>query len=61
MKKLFIAICLLSLLTACSSASDTTEEIIIVDSPSTSNGEPEENAKDGTLYNKKNNEEKNQN
>ncbi|WP_339146976.1 MULTISPECIES: hypothetical protein [unclassified Sutcliffiella] len=60
MKKLLISFCLLTLLTACSSASDTTEEIIIVDSPSTPNGEPEENAKDGTLYTKKNNEEKNQ-
>ncbi len=56
MKKLFVAFCLLSLLTACSSASDTTEEIIIVDNPSTSNGEIEENTKDGTLYTKKNDE-----
>lgn len=53
MKKIFLTFCLISLLTACSSASDTTEEIIIVDSPGTSNDETNENSKDGTLYTKK--------
>ncbi|KMJ60218.1 hypothetical protein AB685_05165 [Bacillus sp. LL01] len=60
MKKLFVVFCLLSLLTACSSASDTTEEIIIVDPPN-SESESRDNAKDGTLYTKKNEENKNEN
>ncbi|WP_010196117.1 membrane lipoprotein lipid attachment site-containing protein [Bacillus sp. m3-13] len=60
MKKLVTAFCLLTFLTACSSGSESTEEIIIVDNPSTSNN-TEENVKDGTLYTKKdeNEDEKN--
>ncbi|MCM3619213.1 membrane lipoprotein lipid attachment site-containing protein [Sutcliffiella horikoshii] len=58
MKKLLVAFCFLSLLTACSSSSDTTEEIIIVDTPDTKehSSENPDNAKDGTLYMKEKNE-----
>ncbi|MGD6774441.1 hypothetical protein [Sutcliffiella horikoshii] len=56
MKKLVTAFCLLTFLTACSSGSESTEEIIIVDNPSTSNN-TEENVKDGTLYTKKDEDE----
>ncbi|MGD6872646.1 hypothetical protein ACQCU1_10645 [Sutcliffiella horikoshii] len=57
MKKLVTAFCLLTFLTACSSGSESTEEIIIVDNPSTSNN-TDENVKDGTLYTKKDEDEK---
>ena len=58
MKKLVLALCLLTLLTACSSGSESTEEIIIVDNPDTSNS-TDENVKDGTLYTKKNEDKEN--